>query len=103
MVIIKSKSRGDCPVEDGYNLFSTELQNFVVGIAGGGIGGLALALALKQKGIKFQIWERDDNFEARRQGYGLTLQQGGRAVKELGIAERVRERDGRLVLSAFCV
>jgi salicylate hydroxylase len=55
-------------------------------IIGAGIGGVALAVACWQRGIPFTLYERDSGFEARAQGYGLTLQQATRAIKELGIA-----------------
>jgi 2-polyprenyl-6-methoxyphenol hydroxylase-like FAD-dependent oxidoreductase len=54
-------------------------------IIGGGIGGVALAVACLHRGIPFTLYERDDNFEARSQGYGLTLQQASKAVEGLGI------------------
>lgn len=57
----------------------------VVAIVGGGIGGAALALALQQRHIKFVLLEKDESMEARTQGYGLTLQQGMRAARRLGI------------------
>ncbi|KAL3908288.1 MAG: hypothetical protein SGPRY_009857, partial [Prymnesium sp.] len=56
---------------------------------GGGVGGLALALALEQRGMKVAVFERDSSFFARSQGYGFTLQQGGAAVRSLGLAEAV--------------
>lgn len=56
-----------------------------VAIIGGGIGGVALAVACLHRGIPFTLYERDENFEARSQGYGLTLQQASRAIKGLGI------------------
>jgi salicylate hydroxylase len=56
-----------------------------VAIIGGGIGGAALALALHQQGISFTLYEKDAAFDARAQGYGLTLQQGGRALQRLGV------------------
>jgi salicylate hydroxylase len=62
----------------------------VVGIVGGGIGGLTLALALQNLGIKSILFEKDYCFDARSQGYGLTLQQGGRALKVLGILPEIR-------------
>jgi 2-polyprenyl-6-methoxyphenol hydroxylase-like FAD-dependent oxidoreductase len=37
------------------------------------------------RGIPFTLYERDDNFEARSQGYGLTLQQASKAIEGLGI------------------
>ena len=57
-----------------------------VAIVGGGIGGAALAVACLHRGIPFTFYERDDRFEARSQGYGLTLQQASKAIKGLGIA-----------------
>ncbi|KAI8619523.1 hypothetical protein BC830DRAFT_1103993 [Chytriomyces sp. MP71] len=80
-----------------------------VGIVGGGIGGLALALSLQQKKIRSIVFERDANVDARAQGYGLTLQQvsvfrffsalahlvslprgqAGRATRSLGLTDAV--------------
>ena len=56
-----------------------------VAIIGGGIGGVALAVACLQRGIPFTLFERDINFEARSQGYGLTLQQASKAIAGLGL------------------
>lgn len=56
-----------------------------VAIIGGGIGGVALAVACLHRGIPFTIYERDINFDARSQGYGLTLQQASKAIEGLGI------------------
>lgn len=56
-----------------------------VAIIGAGIGGVALAVACLHRGIPFTIYERDSNFDARSQGYGLTLQQASKAMKGLGI------------------
>lgn len=56
-----------------------------VAIIGGGIGGVALAVACLHRKIPFTIYERDLGFEARSQGYGLTLQQASKAIKGLGI------------------
>ena len=56
-----------------------------VAIIGGGIGGIALAVACLHRGIPFTIYERDNNFEARSQGYGLTLQQASKAIEGFGI------------------
>lgn len=56
-----------------------------VAIIGGGIGGVALAVACLHRGIPFTLYERDSNFEARSQGYGLTLQQASKALKGFGI------------------
>lgn len=56
-----------------------------VAIIGGGIGGMALAVALLHRKIPFTLYERDAEFSARSQGYGLTLQQARKAVEGLGI------------------
>ncbi|WP_276380227.1 NAD(P)/FAD-dependent oxidoreductase [Flavobacterium sp. H4147] len=56
-----------------------------VAIIGGGIGGTALAVACLHRGIPFTIYERDASFDARSQGYGLTLQQASKAIEGLGI------------------
>ena len=56
-----------------------------VAIVGGGLGGLALALALQHRSIPCVVYERDANFDERSQGYGLTMQQAARAVKALGL------------------
>jgi 2-polyprenyl-6-methoxyphenol hydroxylase-like FAD-dependent oxidoreductase len=56
-----------------------------IAIIGAGIGGVALAVACLHRRIPFTLYERDNNFEARSQGYGLTLQQASRAIEGLGI------------------
>lgn len=56
-----------------------------VAIIGGGIGGVALAVACLHRGIPFTIYERDRSFDDRSQGYGLTLQQASKAIEGLGI------------------
>jgi 2-polyprenyl-6-methoxyphenol hydroxylase-like FAD-dependent oxidoreductase len=42
-------------------------------IVGAGLGGLAAALALRQAGIEVLVYERDEGFNVRREGFGLTL------------------------------
>ncbi|WP_271404926.1 FAD-dependent monooxygenase [Tenacibaculum soleae] len=56
-----------------------------VAIIGGGIGGVALAVACLHRSIPFTLYERDASFNSRSQGYGLTLQQASNAIKGLGI------------------
>ena len=56
-----------------------------VAIIGGGIGGVALAVACLHRGIPFTLYERDGDFSARSQGYGLTLQQASKAIEGFGI------------------
>jgi 2-polyprenyl-6-methoxyphenol hydroxylase-like FAD-dependent oxidoreductase len=56
-----------------------------IAIIGGGIGGMALAVACLHRGIPFTLYERDKDFDVRSQGYGLTLQQASKAIQGLGI------------------
>lgn len=81
-----------CPKCSGSGLLASALppvsdnENYPhVAIIGGGIGGVALAVACLHRGIPFTLYERDHNFNARSQGYGLTLQQASRAIEGLGI------------------
>ncbi len=60
-----------------------------IAIIGGGIGGVALAVACLHRGIPFTLYERDNHFDARSQGYGLTLQQASKAIEGLGILSLV--------------
>lgn len=63
-----------------------DTENFPhIAIIGAGIGGVALAVACLHRGIPFTLYERDTNFEARTQGYGLTLQQASKAIGGFGI------------------
>lgn len=81
-----------CPHCTGSGLFAAanpptaDTKNYPnVAIIGGGIGGVALAVACLHRGIPFTLYERDSNFSARSQGYGLTLQQASKAIEGLGI------------------
>lgn len=81
-----------CPKCSGSGLIpaatppAADVENYPhVAIIGGGIGGTALAVACLHRGIPFTLYERDSNFEARSQGYGLTLQQASKAIEGLGI------------------
>jgi len=56
-----------------------------IAIIGAGIAGAALAVACLHRGIPFTLFERDSSFDARAQGYGLTLQQASNAIKGLGL------------------
>lgn len=56
-----------------------------VAIIGAGIGGVALAVACLHRRIPFTLYERDSSFDARAQGYGLTLQQASNAMKGFGL------------------
>jgi 2-polyprenyl-6-methoxyphenol hydroxylase-like FAD-dependent oxidoreductase len=68
------------------NFPKPDKENFPnIAIIGGGIGGVALAVACLHRGIPFKLYERDIGFDVRKQGYGLTLQQASIAIKGLGI------------------
>ena len=56
-----------------------------VAVVGGGIGGVALAVALQQRCIRVRVYERDECFAQRAPGYGFTLQQGNFGLKQLGM------------------
>lgn len=82
-----------CPNCNGIGLVSSasfpvaDKENYPhVAIIGAGIGGVALAVACLHRKIPFTLYERDSNFEARAQGYGLTLQQATKAIERLGIS-----------------
>ena len=64
-----------------------------VAIVGGGIGGIALAAALQHRNIPCVVYERDTSFEERKQGYGLTMQQGARALRSLGFFSFTDDED----------
>ena len=53
-------------------------------VAGGGIGGAAAAVALQNKGFDVLVLESDESFDARAQGYGLTVQAQD-AIQAMGI------------------
>jgi 2-polyprenyl-6-methoxyphenol hydroxylase-like FAD-dependent oxidoreductase len=82
-----------CPNCSGSGLMAADFppiadtENYPhVAIIGGGIGGVALAVACLHRGIPFTLYERDNSFYARAQGYGLTLQQASKAIAGLGIS-----------------
>lgn len=99
----KMKSEGNAPVRPNRHLFTCSNcngsglikaanhpiadseNNPHVAIIGGGIGGVALAVACLHRRISFTIYERDSSFNTRSQGYGLTLQQASKAIKGFGI------------------
>lgn len=81
-----------CPSCSGSGLCSTDSIPLAdtehyphVAIIGGGIAGMALAVACLHRRVPFTLYERDDNFDSRSQGYGLTLQQASKAIQGLGV------------------
>ena len=82
-----------CPNCSGSGLMAVDCPTIAdtknyphVAIIGGGIGGVALAVACLHRSIPFTLYERDNSFDARAQGYGLTLQQASKAIAGLGIS-----------------
>ena len=64
------------------NIPEVDTKNYpTIAIIGGGIGGIALAVACLHRGIPYTLYERDESFDARAQGYGLTLQQASKATQ----------------------
>jgi len=100
----KTKGEGTAPIRPKGHLYSclncngsglihsavpliADTENYPhVAIIGGGIGGMALAVACLHRSIPFTLYERDNGFDVRSQGYGLTLQQAGKAIVALGIS-----------------
>ncbi|WP_420457052.1 FAD-dependent monooxygenase [Rubrivirga sp.] len=65
-----------------------------VAVVGGGIGGLATALALRQRGVEATVYERADAL--REVGAGIVLWPNGtRALAALGVLGAVEARAGR--------
>lgn len=67
-----------------------------VAVIGGGLGGLACALALQKlcHVKKVVVYERDSYFGDRKQGYGLTLTNNPKgALAKLGLLEACVQRD----------
>ena len=59
-----------------------------VAIVGGGIGGLVLALALRERGISFEVYEQADGL--REIGAAVALSANGtRELRRLGLGEQV--------------
>src|SRR3984957_20458165 len=66
---------------------------FNIGIIGGGIGGVAAAVALHRAGIHATVYERAN--ELREVGAGMMLWPNAtRVLKELGVLERVAALSG---------
>jgi 2-polyprenyl-6-methoxyphenol hydroxylase-like FAD-dependent oxidoreductase len=62
-----------------------------VAVAGAGLAGLCLAQSLAQAGIDVQVYERDPEPFARRQGYRITVDRDGRAALEQCLPVRLFE------------
>ena len=78
-----------------------------IAVIGGGLAGLAFATAARHRGLQCTVYERDEHFHQRRQGYGLTMQQASKALCRFGITELrggitstkhvVHQQDGQIV------
>ena len=70
-----------------------KLQKINIGIIGGGIGGVAAAVALHRAGIEATVYERATEF--REVGAGMMLWPNAtRVLKEFGLLERVAASSG---------
>lgn len=49
------------------------MSNLRVLIIGAGIGGLTLAQALRKQGIDFEIFEKDESENSRKQGWAIGI------------------------------
>ncbi len=68
--------------------------NFNIGIIGGGIGGIATAVALHRAGIDVTVYERAKAL--REVGAGLMLWPNAtRVLQELGLLEKIAAVSGR--------
>jgi 2-polyprenyl-6-methoxyphenol hydroxylase-like FAD-dependent oxidoreductase len=68
-------------------------HNFHIGIVGGGIGGVAAAVALERVGIEATVYERTP--ELREVGAGMMLWPNAtRVLKELGLLDRIASCSG---------
>ena len=65
-----------------------------VAVVGGGLSGLATALALQKIGIDCTVFEKDKCFSDRMQGYGLTLTNNPKGpLSTLGLLDECIRRD----------
>lgn len=65
------------------------VEDIEIVIVGGGICGLATALALHKKGIKSVVLERSESLRAAGAGIGVHTN-GWRAFDQLGIGSKLR-------------
>ncbi len=69
------------------------MENHSIGIIGGGIGGIATALALHQQGLRVVVYER--SAQLREVGAGMMLWPNAtRVLRDLGLLDQVTARSG---------
>jgi salicylate hydroxylase len=64
------------------------MSELKVAVVGGGIGGLVLALALRERGISFEVYEQADELREIGAAVGLSAN-GTRELRRLGLGDRV--------------
>jgi salicylate hydroxylase len=64
------------------------MSDLKVAIVGGGIGGLVLALALRERGITFEVYEQADELREIGAAVGLSAN-GTRELRRLGVGDAV--------------
>jgi len=66
-----------------------------IAIVGSGLSGLSAALSLERAGFtNIHIYERDECFSARKEGYGLTLTYNPTGIlHELGVLDQIANAD----------
>jgi 2-polyprenyl-6-methoxyphenol hydroxylase-like FAD-dependent oxidoreductase len=72
-------------------------------IVGGGLGGLAAAIALRHAGIEVAVFERASDLRQLQVGAGMVLWPNGmRALQRIGLAETVKAAGAVLDSVEFC-
>lgn len=75
------------------------IMDLKIVIVGGGLGGLAAALALQRFGMSCKVYESDAELSTRKQGYGLTLTNNAKGpLAQLGLLPQCVHTD----CASFC-
>lgn len=90
----------NCSKCDGLGIVPSTSQQMIpiftgrIAVIGGGIGGMAFALAAIHRGLDVTVFEKDPSFDTRSQGYALTMQQGFTALRKLGFSMEILREVG---------
>ena len=77
-----AEKKSSTPQRDAHVSLPLSRRHLRVAIVGGGLCGFGAALLLKRAGCSsVSVFERDETLAERRQGYGLTILQGGAALQ----------------------